>query len=372
MVRRPPPLLCSGALLGALLGGLVACVTPTDPAAPAPVGTTRGAVVAIPMTGGAQPLTYLAGRLSPDQQDELRALAPNVHLVAGLSPADALGHAAQADGADAHLLTPELLLSAPDLRWVQAWSAGVERYLGMEGLARSESIVFTNMKGVHGPVIAEHAFGMLLELTRDLRAYAEAQSAARWDPEAARDTTALAGHTMLVVGLGGIGTEIARRAHGFDMRVLATNRDSEARPTFVDYLGRAAELDALLPEADVVAICVPLTDETDGMFDEARIGRMKRGAILVNVARGRIVRTDALLAALEQGRLAGACLDVTDPEPLPSDHPLWKRHDVVITPHVAARAELTEERRWRLFRENFARFAEGRPLLNVVDKAAGY
>lgn len=369
MAPRPRfPRLCAAWIV------LGACVTPTDRADPAgaPLGSERGSVVAVPVHGIPPELTYLAGSLTEEEQEELRAIAPNVRLIAGLSASGALEHAAEAHGADAHLLTPELLLSAPELRWVQAWSAGVERYLSMEALANSDTLVFTNMKGVHGPVIAEHVFGMLLELTRGLKAYAEAQAEARWERDAASEATALAGRTLLVVGLGGIGTEVARRADAFGMRVLATNRDASARPGFVDYLGRAGELDRLLPEADVVVVCVPLTEETDGMFDAPRIARMKRGAYLVNIARGRIVRTDALLAALEEGRLAGACLDVTDPEPLPADHPLWSRSDVVITPHVAARAALTEERQWRLFRENYGRFGEGRPLLNVVDKQAGY
>jgi phosphoglycerate dehydrogenase-like enzyme len=128
----------------------------------------------------------------------------------------------------------------------------------------------------------------------------------------------------------------------------------------------------MLPDADVVAVCVPLTAETEGLFDEAAFTAMKRGAILINIARGKIVDTDAMMAALNDGRLAGACLDVTDPEPLPPDHPLWKMPTVVITPHVAADADITDTRRVILMRENIRRFGAGEPLLNVVDKKAGY
>lgn len=177
---------------------------------------------------------------------------------------------------------------------------------------------------------------------------------------------------MLVVGLGGIGSEIAQRAHGFGMRVIGTRRTDTPGPSWIERVGKPEDLLAMLPEADVVAICVPLTPETDGLFDERALGAMKQGSYLINIARGRIVKTDALLAELRSGRLAGACLDVTDPEPLPAGHPLWKEPRAIITPHVAADAELTDERSHALLRENLRRFGAGEPLLNVVDKKAGY
>ena len=177
---------------------------------------------------------------------------------------------------------------------------------------------------------------------------------------------------MLVVGIGGIGTEIAQRAHGFGMRVIATRRSETPAPAYVEKVGKPGDLMAMLPEADVVAVCVPLTAETEGMISEEAFAAMKPGAYLINIARGRIVDTDALVKALESGRLAGACLDVTDPEPLPEGHPLWKQQNVIITPHIAADGELTEERSAALFTENLRRFGAGEPLLNCVDKKAGY
>jgi phosphoglycerate dehydrogenase-like enzyme len=213
---------------------------------------------------------------------------------------------------------------------------------------------------------------MLLSQTRCLDRIAAAKARCAWDRDAAAGATALAGGTLLVAGLGGIGSEVARRAKAFDMTGLATVRTARAAPEHVDELATGDRLDELLPRADVVVICLPLTPETEGLFDAARIARMKRGARLVNIARGRIVDTAALLAALESGHLAGACLDVTDPEPLPAEHPLWRRDDVVITPHVASQAEITEARAWALFVANAGRFARGEPLENVVDKSAGY
>lgn len=330
--------------------------------------------VAVDTDGGARPLTYLAGELDPGQLAELQAVAPNVTFLVGLSEDEALAHAAEIDGADAHVLDDALLAAATDLRWVQAWSAGVDRYLRLEGLRSNDRIVLTNMQGVHGPAIAEHVFAMLLSQTRDLPAWYAAQREGRWDRAAGSDLTTLAGRTMFVVGMGGIGSEVARRAKAFDMRVLATVRDATGRevPPYVDQLGSAGDLDRFLAQADVVVVTLPLTDATRGLFDAARFAQMPAGSRFVNIGRGPIVDTDALVAALRSGHLASAALDVTDPEPLPADHPLWRLPNVLITPHVSSRAELTGERRWEVLRENMRRFGAGEPLLNVVDKAEGY
>jgi phosphoglycerate dehydrogenase-like enzyme len=215
---------------------------------------------------------------------------------------------------------------------------------------------------------------MLLALTRDLPVHLAGRAQGSWNREGSGvlRPIALKDRTLLVVGLGGIGTEIARRGHGFDMHVLGIRRGDDPAPEFVERIGKPQDLVALLPQADVVAIAVPLTAETTRLFDRAAFAAMKPGSFLVNIARGQVVDTDALLAALTSGKLAGACLDVTDPEPLPKNHPLWKLPNVVITPHVSSTSELTDDRRWALFRENLRRFDAGEPLLNVVDKRAGY
>lgn len=342
------------------------------------IGSTRNARAAevvrrVDADGRALPLVYLAGETSDEELAAFARSAPGVRVVAGLTRATALDHAAGAHGADAHLLTPEFLERAESLVWVQSHSAGVERYLALERLAKNDRIVLTNMRAAHGPAIADHSFAMLLTLTRNLRAFDAAQREGLWerDAEGARPI-ALQGRTMLVVGLGGIGSEVAQRAHGFGMRVIGTRRSDAPSAEWIERVGRPEDLLGMLPEADVVAVCVPLTPETEGMFDARAFSAMKPGSYLINIARGRIVRTDALLAALRSGRLAGACLDVTDPEPLPEGHPLWSEPNVVITPHVASDAELTEERALSLMVENLRRFDAGEPLLNVVDKEAGY
>ncbi|MFN0242977.1 MAG: D-2-hydroxyacid dehydrogenase [Planctomycetota bacterium] len=336
------------------------------------VGSTRNARIATPKPANGSTLTYFAGELSEAERAELAALAPGVKIVTGLSREQALERAGEAHGIDARFATREFLAKAPQLVWVQAMSAGVDRYLA-PALVDNDGIVLTNMRGVHGPAIADHAFGMLLALTRDLSFFREQQAARRWAREGSgARPIALKGRTLLVVGLGGIGSEVAQRGHGFGMRVIATRRSDAEAPKFVERVGKPEELLALLPEADVVAICVPLTKETERLFDARAFAAMKPGSYLVNVARGKCVDTEALMAALRDKKLAGACLDVTEPEPLPADHPLWTLPNVLITPHVSSDAELTDERSWKLLRENVRRFGAGEPLLNVVDKRVGY
>jgi phosphoglycerate dehydrogenase-like enzyme len=337
-----------------------------------PLGSTRNSVVAIPMSGGAEQLVYLTTGMSDEHLAEIAELAPNLTIVSGLDRETAVAHAGRANGVDAHLLSSAFLEAAPDLRWAQAWSAGVERYITIPELMARDEIVLTNMKGMYGPVIAEHVFAMMLSMTRDLEFYMDAGRRGVWERGDGSAMGALQGRTMLVVGLGGIGSEIAMRAHAFGMRVLATARTQRPAPPYVDVLGAAKDLNDLLPEADVVVLAVPLTDETRHMINRETLGMMKDGAWLVNISRGAVVDTDALVEALDSGTVGAAFLDVTDPEPLPEGHPLWGRDDVLITPHVAARAELSADRRWALMRENMRRFGAGEPLLNVVDKEAGY
>ncbi len=337
------------------------------------VGSLRGSKVAIEMAAGQRPqLVFVGSRRSAEEMAQLKKLAPNVDYRAVASRSAAMQHAGQAHGVEAGFLSSEFLRVAPQLRWVQAGGAGVERYLADPALRDNQRIVFANMKATHGPAIADHAFAMLLTLTRRLRFHEDALRRQRWDRGSSLRPEALHGKTMLVVGLGGIGHEVARRARGFGMTVLATTRSPKPVPDYVDRLGLAADFEAMLPQADVVAICVPLTPETAGMFGRGEFAAMKKGSYLINVARGRICDSAALAAALVSGHLGGACLDVTDPEPLPAGHALWKAPNLVLTPHVSGRAEATHERKRVLFAENMRRFAAGEGLLNVVDKAAGY
>ncbi len=337
----------------------------------ASLSTHTGDAVAIAVPGEPPPLVFIAGPMPESELITLQTLAPNVEIVIAHTQAEAMAQAARAHGAEARFADAAFLRQATELRWVQAMSAGVERYVEVRELVDGPALL-TNMSGMYGTAIADHALGMTLALLRGLPQWLEHQRAASWARGESIAQDELTGKTMLVLGLGGIGSEIARRAHACGMRVIATQRRPGPTPPFVTRIAGPDALDSLLPDADVVAICLPLTKATRGLFDAARLQRMRRGSILVNVARGGIVDTDALVAALRDGPLGGAALDVVDPEPLPPEHPLWTHPRVLLTPHVSARSPLSEARRFELFAENLRRFARGLPLLNVVDKQAGY
>jgi phosphoglycerate dehydrogenase-like enzyme len=252
-------------------------------------------------------------------------------------------------------------------------SVGVERCVGVPGLTE-RNIVLTNMQRTSGPPIAEHSIAMMLALARGLPQYARHQNQARWTEEDADQDgmREIGGRTLLVVGLGGIGTEVARRAHALGMRVIATRNSSREGPKFVAKVGLSGELHALAAEADVVVNATPLTPETTGIFDAAFFAAMKKGGYFINVGRGKSVVTDDLVAALKSGQVGGAGLDVTEPEPLPDGHPLWSLRNVIITPHVAAQSDIQNQRSWILVSENLRRYVAGEPLLNVVDIERGY
>lgn len=337
------------------------------------LGSLRNAKVAVAMTEPKRELTYFASSLSAANKAELSKLAPNLRIVTGLNREQALARAEEAHGVDGNYANPDFLNKASNLRWVQVQSAGVDRYLSIDPLMKNDDIVLSNFRGVHGPAIADHAMAMLLSLTRNIKFYTTNQEEGQWRRgKTPQKSIALEGKTMLVVGLGGIGSEIAQRANGFGMRVIGTRRSDSPSPDYIKQVGKPSELLALLPEADVVALAVPLTPETQDLLDAEAFAAMKPGAYLINIARGKVVNTDAMMEALKSGKLAGACLDVTDPEPLPKDHPLWQQANVIITPHIAGNSEVTNQRRSALTVENLRRFAAGEPLLNVVDKVAGY
>jgi phosphoglycerate dehydrogenase-like enzyme len=187
-----------------------------------------------------------------------------------------------------------------------------------------------------------------------------------------RDFMELDGRTMLVVGLGGIGSQVARKAHGLGMRVIATRGSRREGPDYVEYVGLADEVNVLAARADVVVNTVPLTDATLGMFDAEFFAAMKPSAYFISVGRGKSTVTDDLVAALQNGEIAGAGLDVTDPEPLPEGHVLWTMPRVLITPHTGGRSDRSRDRLFLLVQENLRRYVAGEPLISVVDIARGY
>jgi len=270
-------------------------------------------------------------------------------------------------------LDESTLKAGKGIRWVQVASAGVRRYVTMTEM-RNRDITLTNFKIYQGPEIADHAMGMLLFLSRNLGAYHGATIEGEWDrsPEESLPLVELRGKTMLVIGLGGIGTQVAQRAWAHGMRVVATDAKDIPLMRFVDYVGKPDELHELLPQADVIVSAVPWTDKTESLLDEEAFALMKDGVYLINISRGIVVDTEALIEALDSGKVRGAGLDVTDPEPLPAGHSLWSRPNVIITPHVAGRSDRRTERLIALYRDNIERFAKGLPLKNVVGIERGY
>jgi cyclase len=319
--------------------------------------------------GWTKPRRIVVPNLMPARLAELKRVAPDVEFIPAKTPEDA---ARAVEDADAVLgfCTVDIVKAGGKLRWIQSAHAGVEKELSSELVG--SKIVLTNTQRVSGPQTADQAFALLLCLTRGVKpaASSEAQDVV-WG-QSGDQRQELHGKTMVVVGLGGLGTQISRRAHGFGMRVMAIDPKDMPKPDFIFSLDKPAKLMEVLPKADVLVLACPLTAETRGMIGEGQLKAMKSTAHLVNVARGDIVQTPALIEALEQKRIAGAGLDVVDPQPLPPGHPLWKLQNVVITPHVGGQSAGGMDRQWRLWRENVRRFVAGEPLLCVVDKEKGY
>ncbi|MFJ7071362.1 2-hydroxyacid dehydrogenase [Streptomyces sp. NPDC098781] len=249
----------------------------------------------------------------------------------------------------------------PSLRVVQSLSAGVDDLLPH----LPAGVTLCNAKGVHDASTAEHAVTLVLAALRDIPALVRAQDAHRW---ARGFQTALADRTVLLLGHGAIGSAVEARLRPFECRVLRLART--ARETRQGPVHAMTELPALLPEADVVVVTVPLTDATRGLVDADFLARLKDGALLVNVSRGPVVDTAALLDELRTGRLKAA-LDVTDPEPLPPGHPLWTAPNTLITPHAAATTSAFRPRAVALVRAQLARYTAGEPLANVVSAGTG-
>ena len=310
----------------------------------------------------------------PGRISELAYLAPGVEIRVPDSTGQLLTMIADAD-AFLGPPTAAAFRAATRLRWIQSPSAGVEGPLTIPGLADGP-VVLTNAQKIYAPPLLEHAFGLILGLTRKLQVAVPLMRERSWqdDPKIfpPAEMPELRGKTLLVAGLGGIGTEVATLGHALGMRVIAT-RNNKSRPTeIVEYVGGSAELATLAAQADVVVDALPLTPATRNVFNQDLFRVMKKSAYFINIGRGGTVDTEALTQALEAGQLAGVGLDVTAPEPLPATHRLWTLPNVIITPHVGSSSDWERERTWWLYRENLRRYVAGEPLLSVVDKKAAY
>jgi phosphoglycerate dehydrogenase-like enzyme len=336
------------------------------------LGLEESATPVREQAGWRKPRKVLVWNVAPQAVPMLQAAAPGVELLLAKDAGEAVALAGQAD-AVLGFCSAEVLAAGPDIRWVQSFSAGVERCVTIPAL-RERGILLTNMQRVAGPVMAEHVLAMMLAYARGLHFYIPERMAARWTRElpAPGRMMTLEGKTVLVVGLGGIGVEVARRAHALGMRVVATRASGREGPAFVSYVGLSDELNKLAAEADFVVNTTPLTPATTRMFDAKFFAAVKPGAFFVNVGRGQSVVQDELIAALRSGRLGGAGLDVTDPEPLPAGSPLWQMQNVILTPHVSAQSDIDDSVRMTVAVENLRRYVAGEKMLSVVDVAKGY
>ena len=310
-----------------------------------------------------------AERLTPAEVEQIRSAGKNIALRMLKDRSELKDNVADAE-VILGVVDREAMLAAKNLRWVQTWAAGVE---SLPKELMEHPCALTNMQRVFAPVIAETAIGLLLSLTRGLTqdsipAFKERKWKASSVPLAD-----LYKKTIGIVGMGGIGSETARRLHyGFEMRVLATDAKPLPKPAFVDELREPGWLMEMVPQVDVLMSAAPLTKETRQMFNESVFRKMKPTAYFINVSRGGLVDQDALVRALKEKRIAGAGLDVAAPEPLPPESPLWDCPNLVITPHNSGNAPIRQVRLMALVAENVRRYSNGLPLLNVVDKARGY
>ncbi len=313
-------------------------------------------------------------RVPRKQVERLRERFPHITFVHATTDAECLEAVASADVALASRLSPEMAERATRLRWVHSTAAAVG-ILPLKELA-SRNVLVTNSRGIQAATIAEFVIGGLLVISRRLHVMLEAQHQRRWIQNELTSGAwpwSVHGRHMTIVGLGSIGREVAQRAHAFGMRVTGIRRRiSEPKLSFVDRILGPEQLDDALSGCDVLVIASPFIAETDRMIDADRLARLNRGAVVVNVARGKIVDESALIAELQTGHVGGAVLDVFEHEPLALNSPLWSLPNVIISPHVSGVRPDHWDDVIDLFSENLRRFERGEPPLNVVDLSAGY
>ncbi len=265
-----------------------------------------------------------------------------------------------------------LVNQLPQLTWMQIYSSGSEGCTATAGLDRTDFLL-TNTRKMAAPAIAEHAIALTMALSRSLPLYQRQQLEANWfRHNQSLSDNEVNGKTILILGLGAIGTEVAKRANALGMRVIATRNSSRNGPDYIDQVGLASEMHTLAKQADIVVNALPLTPQTQGKIDQQFFNAMKKGSRYISVGRGKTTKLNDLMAALTSGHLSGAGLDVTDPEPLPKDHPLWAMDNVIITPHTAGFSMAAIQRSFILYQENLRRYLAGERLLNPVDVNRGY
>ena len=297
---------------------------------------------------------------------------PGVNLVMATDRASQMKEIVDAD---AVIGAPngELLQMGKNVKWVQIMSAGVETVLHLSGsnYLRDSDIVLTNNQIVQGPEIADHALALLLTLSRGLLKFERMRTDETWQPRPYPGIE-LRGKTAVVVGVGGIGSQIALRAWAFGMTVIGVDPEDIPFSPFISRVVKPDLIDTVLPQADVLFISAPHTPQSHKMIGPKQFELLKQNAYFIAVSRGGTYDLNSLIKSLDSRRLAGAGVDVMDPEPLPKGNALWKFDNVVITPHIAGRSDQDRGRMVGTIGQNIRRFVAGQPLINVVDKKKGY
>ena len=313
--------------------------------------------------------------LPNDCLEKIRKSSPSAEVVQSQSRDEALRLVEDADVLFAGFFSKELFLAAKRLKWIQAWGAGVDRLLIPEVV--ESKVIVTNAGGVHPTPVSEHVIGLMIVLSRKLHLFIRNQMQRKWErfesDASTEQVVELSGKTVGIIGLGRIGTEIAKKTKCLGMRVIATKRNTAcSTPTNVDQLYSTTNLNSLLAESDFVVLSLPLTKETQGMMGEPQFKNMKPTGYLINVSRGRTVQENMLIKALKQRWIAGAGLDTFEDEPLPETSELWALKNVIITPHVAGQTPHYMERLTGIFCENLNQFIHKKPMINLVDKTLEY
>lgn len=258
----------------------------------------------------------------------------------------------------------ELLKKAENLKWLHLPSAGVDRYANKE-IYQNRDLMLTNSSGVYGKPIAEHVFSMIMAHNRNLIDYAYDKKEKKWQRK--NDIKDFFNSTVGILGLGDIGSTIAKRAKAWGAGVLALKRTMIEVPDYVDQIYLNDDLDKLLKRSDYLILTLPGTPETEGIIGRKELKMMKDTAFIVNIGRGSLIKQDELLEALKNNWIAGAGLDVTDPEPLPEDSELWELDNLILTPHTSGFSPTNDQRRFEIFKDNLQRYLNGQSLINKVD-----
>ncbi len=352
---------------GVLLGG-AAMISPTALAGEnKALEGTLGSAPRLPLK------IWLSSGMSDEMEKSINTISPEISLIKANSAAEKESMLPEIDVCFGHIEESDLK-KAKNLKWVHSSSAGVEKFLYPEMMRRT-AIQLSNAKGCFAPAIAEHTFGLLFALTRGIKEQTFNMSKNQW--KGVDNQIEMRNMTMGIIGYGGIGREIARRAKAMDLKVLAADirpMTQETTGNIVDelYEMQFGGFEKVLANSDIIVSAVPHTPKTEGMFDADAFGKMPKGSYFINISRGKVTNTADLMKALDEGQLAGAGLDVTDPEPLPASHSLWGYPNVIITSHISGKSQYSHLRSQQVFVDNIQRYIKGLPLINLVDKKAGF